>query len=298
MRYFKNKTSDIEAYQTFVEPLDDKYHYVAYNDEQKSYDETVKTMYEKDYAQFLKIQNATTGFRRKLFDSLTLTYRSYFEFEYAAKWEDLSLRAITEWDDLDEPGNGVSYSTTKIGYAAIISHLTSQIPPSKLHLNHRIANIDFSGEKTKLTLVDGTVIDEEFDYVIVTSAMGHLKKFARKLFTPQLPKRLLNAIDKIGMGTSAKIFLEYSDTTWMDSFLSPLPVAGCQGRKELGTIESEFNTFQKVPWAPNLFMGWIAGHGPEKVDAISDEELSKIVTQLFRDIYRNESIPEPTAIIR
>jgi spermine oxidase len=45
-------------------------------------------------------------------------------------------------------------------------------------------------------------------------------------------------------------------------------------------------------------MGWIAGYGPEKVDKLSDEELSKILTQLFRDIYRNSSIPEPTAIIR
>lgn len=28
----------------------------------------------------------------------------------------LSLRAITEWDDLDESGNCVSYATDKIGY--------------------------------------------------------------------------------------------------------------------------------------------------------------------------------------
>jgi monoamine oxidase len=254
-------------------------------------------MYEKDYRTFLKAQNATSGFRRKVFDALTLTFRSYFEFEYAGKWEDLSLRAITEWDDLDEPGSGVSYSTTKIGYAAIISHLTSQIPPSKIHFNHRVSNIDYSGEKTKITFVDGTVVND-VDYVIVTSAIGHLKKFARKMFTPQLPKRKLKAIDKIGMGTSAKIFLEYSDISWADNCLAPLPVAGCHDRKELGPIESEFNTFQKVPWAPNLFMGWIAGHGPGKIDLATDEELSGTLTRLFRDLYKNETIPEPTSIIR
>uniref|UniRef100_A0A914P9Z8 Amine oxidase domain-containing protein n=1 Tax=Panagrolaimus davidi TaxID=227884 RepID=A0A914P9Z8_9BILA len=251
------------------------------------------------------------GFRRNVFDSLTRLYQSQFEFEYAAKWEDLSLRALTDWDDLG--GDGVSYSTTKIGYTAILSYLISKIPLSKIYLNHRISNINFLGEKTKLMLANGTLINEDFDYVIVTSALGHLKKFAHKMFTPQLPKRILNAIEKIGMGTSAKIFLVYSDSTWMDTFLSPLPVPDCFGRNAIENIESEFNTFQvknnyslfylkkyfkKVPWAPNIYMGWIAGDAPEKVDKLSDQELSKILTQLFRDIYRNYSIPEPSEILR
>uniref|UniRef100_A0AC34F574 Amine oxidase domain-containing protein n=1 Tax=Panagrolaimus sp. ES5 TaxID=591445 RepID=A0AC34F574_9BILA len=254
--------SDIEAFKDFIAPLNDNYRYVAENDEKKSYDETIKRMYDKDYANFLK----------------------------------LSLRTMTEWDVLD--GNDVSYSTTKTGYTAILSYLSSKIPTSKFHLNYRIANINFSGEETKLTLANGTVINEEFNYVIVTTALGHLKKFARKMFIPQLPDRLLKAIDKIGMGTSEKIFLEYSDTTWMDTFLTPLPVPGCQGQNEVGEIEMEFNTFQKVSWTPNVIMAWIAGHGPEKVDKISDKELSKILTKLFQNIYLNTSIPEPLAIIR
>uniref|UniRef100_A0AC35GFI3 Amine oxidase domain-containing protein n=1 Tax=Panagrolaimus sp. PS1159 TaxID=55785 RepID=A0AC35GFI3_9BILA len=285
--------SDINAYLKFITPLDKKYQYIADNDETKSYDETVKSMYDKDYTKFLIIQNATMGFRRNVFDSLTRLYQSQFEFEYAAKWEDLSLRAMTDWDDLG--GDGASYSTTKIGYTAILSYLTSKIPSSKIHLNHRISHINYLGEKTKLMLTTGTLINDDFDYVIVTSALGHLKKFAHKMFTPQLPKRIMNAIEKIGMGTSSKIFLVYSDSTWMDTFLSPLPVPDCFGRKG---IESEFNTFQKVPWAPNIYMGWIAGDAPEKVDKLSDQELSKILTQLFRDIYRNYSIPEPSTILR
>ena len=45
-------------------------------------------------------------------------------------------------------------------------------------------------------------------------------------------------------------------------------------------------------------MAWIAGYGPGKIDVASDEELSTIVVQLVKDIYKNTSIPEPTAIIR
>jgi hypothetical protein len=45
-------------------------------------------------------------------------------------------------------------------------------------------------------------------------------------------------------------------------------------------------------------MGWIAGHGPGKIDLATDEELSGTLTRLFRDLYKNETIPEPTSIIR
>ncbi|KAE9548427.1 hypothetical protein FO519_008365 [Halicephalobus sp. NKZ332] len=208
----------------------------------------------------------------------------------------LSLRAIAEWDDLGEVG--VSYMTDKMGYKAIIDHLRSKIPDSKIHFNHRVANIDFSGPETILTFTDGKKIGG-FDYVIVTSSIGHLKKFARKMFTPALPKRKLKAIDKIGMGTSAKIFFEFPDMSWKkEEIFTPLPISGCLGRKQLDPIEEEFNTFQSVPWAPNILMTWIAGHGPRKIDNIDDEELSKIVVNLLRDVYSNDSIPFPTKIIR
>ncbi|KAE9548345.1 hypothetical protein FO519_008439, partial [Halicephalobus sp. NKZ332] len=82
------KEADIEAFRDFSEPLDMKYHDVAFSDEKKSYDETVKSMYDKDYAEFLRNQSAESGFRRNIFDSLSLTLRSYFEFEYAARWEE------------------------------------------------------------------------------------------------------------------------------------------------------------------------------------------------------------------
>lgn len=81
---------DIKAYEEFADPLDAKYHEVAINDEKRSYSETVKSMFDKDYAEFLKKQNAESGFRKSVFDSLSLTLRSYFEFEYAARWEEVS----------------------------------------------------------------------------------------------------------------------------------------------------------------------------------------------------------------
>uniref|UniRef100_A0A7E4ZVQ7 Amino_oxidase domain-containing protein n=1 Tax=Panagrellus redivivus TaxID=6233 RepID=A0A7E4ZVQ7_PANRE len=286
---------DISAFRRFVAPLDLNYHEVAFANDARSYDETVKSMFDRDFNAFLKRQNATTGHRRNVFNALTQPYRSYFEFEYAAKWEDLSLRAITEWDDLD--GQLVSYNTDKLGYKAIIDYLRDQIPRENLHFGHRVKNIDYSGAKTVITLENGTTFGG-FDFVIVTASLGHLKKYARTLFTPTLPKKKLEAIDKIGLGTSAKVFFEFGEQFWSDDVIIPLPVAGCSGRKAVDAVQQEFTTFHTIPWASNILMAWIAGPGPEIVDVIDDDHLSATVTNLFRSVYQNQSIPAPTKIIR
>jgi len=191
-----------------------------------------------------------------------------------------------------------SYNTNKFGFRKIIDHLERKIPVSKVHYGHRVAKIDYSGAKTRITLTTGQTLEQDYEFVIVTTALGHLKKFARKMFKPKLPAKKLEAIDKIGMGTSQKIFFEYTEPFWQNKPIIPLPVAGCGARKELGAIESEFTSFQLVSWAPNLLMAWVAGHGPEKVDHLSDVELAEIVTRLFRDVYRNESLPFPKQILR
>lgn len=80
---------DIELFQQFAQPLDSNYHYIAFNDEERSYNETVKSEFDRDYARFLEKNDAETGFRRHVFDSLALTVRNYFEFEYAARWEEV-----------------------------------------------------------------------------------------------------------------------------------------------------------------------------------------------------------------
>jgi hypothetical protein len=70
-------------------------------------------------------------------------------------------------------------------------------------------------------------------------------------------------------------------------------------------LEGHFQIFsikwgqlQTVDWAPNVLVGWIAGHGPALADAMEDDELKAVITKLFRDMHLNASIPEPRQIIR
>lgn len=66
-----------------------------------------------------------------------------------------------------------------------------------------MAKIDYSGQRTKIWLANGTLVPKEYDFVVVTSALGHLKLYARQMFNPPLPRKKLEQIDKIG-----SIFLE------------------------------------------------------------------------------------------
>ena len=86
---------------------------------------------------------------------------------------------------------------------------------ARLHLNTPIGNIRYDKDGVRfftlfncvtlkcfrrLTLLNGTVKDEVYDYVVVTVSLGHLKKFHSRLFTPPLPPFKTKAIDIIGEG--------------------------------------------------------------------------------------------------
>jgi len=52
-----------------------------------------------------------------------------------------------------------------------------------------------------LTTSKGEIL-KRYDYVIVTASLGVLKKFHTKMFTPRLPRRKIEAIEKLGMRNS------------------------------------------------------------------------------------------------
>uniref|UniRef100_A0A1I7WYX0 Amino_oxidase domain-containing protein n=1 Tax=Heterorhabditis bacteriophora TaxID=37862 RepID=A0A1I7WYX0_HETBA len=189
---------DIDLFMEFIEPLDLKYRELAKNHDLLSKVYTIKTIFMEDYARFIKVsdENNATGARRQLFDALTRPYRSYWEFEWAADWEDLSPRVLKEFNDL---GHGrESYLTNKFGYTAILYHIESKIPRNTFHMNVTITNIRHSAHCIVLTSKNGEIM-KNYDYVIVTSSLGHLKKYHHKLFTPPLPRQKKDAIEKIGM---------------------------------------------------------------------------------------------------
>ncbi|GMS91314.1 hypothetical protein PENTCL1PPCAC_13489, partial [Pristionchus entomophagus] len=290
--------SDLDLFVEFTAPLDPKYRAIAGDDEVISRRDAIYDVYQRDYEQFIKEQNIS-GHRRDVFDALSLTFRSYWEFEWASDWKDQSLRNLAEWDD--KGAVGVSYTTDKIGYKAIIEKVASLKGKARLHLNSPLGNIKYDDERgVKLTLSNGTVVDTIYDYVIVTTSLGHLKKYHDKLFTPSVGRFKKHVIEKIGFGGSAKVFFRWANRFWSDEDHSivTLAVKGCNEKDEVDPFDSEITTLQRVPWESNTLVAWIAGRGPKIFDEMDDDELSFRVTDLVRRLTKNETIGAPEIIVR
>ncbi|VDL83138.1 unnamed protein product [Nippostrongylus brasiliensis] len=286
---------DIDLFTDFVAPLDPKYRQLAKQYDLLSRMYTIKSIFMEDYMRFLK-DNNITGQRKLVFDALTRSYRSYWEFEWAADWADLSPRVLTEFNDRGIEGE--SFITDKIGYKAILDHLRSPIPEHMFHFNTTVLKIEHSTEGVILTTSEG-VVPKVYDYVIVTSSLGHLKKYHRQLFSPALPRQKIEAIEKIGFGGSCKIYFRWEKPWWTNETYSmiPLLVEG-MARPVIDPFERELTTIQIVDWEPNTLMSWVAGAGQRVMDDMSDEEIIEKLTKLLRELKNDPSIEPPTEVIR
>lgn len=77
----------------FTSKLDSKYRRIAKEDEKTARRYTFKELFTLDYTNFLKSQNFTDE-QKNVFDSLSRSFRSYWEFEWAADWSTVSLCVI------------------------------------------------------------------------------------------------------------------------------------------------------------------------------------------------------------
>lgn len=68
-------------------------------------------------------------------------------------------------------------------------------------------------QRVRVTTRDGHM--ESFDQVVLTAPLGWLKR-NRRVFSPELPLRISQAIDAIGYGNLEKIFIRFPKAFWDD----------------------------------------------------------------------------------
>ena len=118
-------------------------------------------------------------------------------------------------------------------------------------------------------------------------------------------KRL--AVQRLGFGTINKIFLFYKEPFWNDKLelmnLIWLP-ENDQFRLEKLSYKNEpqkawtedICKFEVVNSYPNALSAWIAGS--EQFEKLDDKAISTECTSLLRKFLNDNSIPEPTSILR
>lgn len=212
-----------------------------------------------------------------------LEYYHKFEnsIEASDTWFDTSGRGYLEYWECD--GHPLLNWRDK-GYASVLDYIMQKKPnPAEdlkvedlIKFNKIVENITWSdSSRNHLTVkcADGSIF--EADHVIVTVSLGVLKENYKNLFTPQLPKMKINAIEGLSIGTVDKIFLEFSEPFWKKDWAGFSLLWTRKDSEEIrktpnAWLEDIFG-FYKVDYQPNILCGWIGGASARRMEQLDDE---------------------------
>lgn len=124
------------------------------------------------------------------------------EHEYATDFRNLSRRAQSEGDEYS--GADVIFPD---GYDGILRGLGSK---AKVLMGRPVSRINHGPNSA--TIRSGNQ-SRTFDAIIVTVPLGVLKS-GKLIFSPDLPQRKSNAIDRLGMGVLDKVYLKFPKPFW------------------------------------------------------------------------------------
>ncbi|XP_055013850.1 spermine oxidase isoform X2 [Boleophthalmus pectinirostris] len=242
--------------------------------------------------------------------------------------DEVSLSEFGEWTAI--PG---AHHVIPGGFMKIVDVLAQDIPSNSITLNkpvrcihwnysaqrHEvIANQDNNHNDNNSQPQDPLILrhpisveceDEEWipaDHVIITASLGVLKKNHESMFSPPLPEDKVLAIEKLGISTTNKIFLEYAEPFWSPECNSIQFVWEDEAHLEQ-LVYPEEQWYKKicsfdVLYPPErygyMLSGWICGEEALYMERCDDEMVAETCTELFRRFTGNPDIPKPLRILR
>ncbi|KAJ0033796.1 hypothetical protein NQD34_000903 [Periophthalmus magnuspinnatus] len=243
--------------------------------------------------------------------------------------DEVSLSEFGEWTAI--PG---AHHVIPGGFMKIVEVLAQDIPSNIITLNKPVRCIhwNYSADRQEVIanqdnnhndnnshqpqdrLILGHPIsveceDEEWilaDHVIITASLGVLKKNHEAMFSPALPEDKVLAIEKLGISTTNKIFLEYAEPFWSPECNSIQFVWEDEAHLEQ-LVYPEEQWYKKicsfdVLYPPErygyMLSGWICGEEALYMERCDDETVAETCTELFRRFTGNPDIPKPLRILR
>ena len=215
--------------------------------------------------------------------------------DYSALWLGTHLKNVDAGALLngeeDIPGDDMKMS----GLSDIVMALRKQLPEDKVLLNHEVKKIEMAGELLNVSCEKGQY---QAKHVIVTTALGFLKENAKSLFTPPLPAKKQEAIDKIGFGRVGKIFLQWDHPFWMKGE-GRIMLAYTDEEREMKNYNEWYkriHSFDEVINNDNVLVAWVTYDGVKVMEALSEDEIKTTITTLLGKFFGNSSIPAPSKV--
>ncbi|XP_077129217.1 peroxisomal N(1)-acetyl-spermine/spermidine oxidase-like isoform X2 [Ranitomeya variabilis] len=188
------------------------------------------------------------------------------------------------------------------GYQALLDGLLDQLPSNSLRCHKPVQCVQWEGSSSSISKVSKHAVNvlcedgEQFpaDHVIVTVSLGCLKERAATLFDPPLPKGKMEAIQRLGFGTVAKIFLEFKKPFWPDDCAgiqlvweegpeSPEGYSdGCKRQSWRSEWFKKIGGFDCVPMHRSTLCGWITGLAAEHMETLPESEVGEVCVRLLK----------------
>ncbi|KAG7314208.1 hypothetical protein KOW79_022704 [Hemibagrus wyckioides] len=239
----------------------------------------------------------------------------------SASMDEVSLSEFGEWTEI--PG---AHHVIPGGFIKVVELLAQDIPSRVLHLGKPVRRIhwnysaqDAEGEADQadhnqdqrpgLAPVRVECEDGEWflaDHVIFTASLGVLKKSHEMLFSPSLPLDKALSIQKLGISTTDKIFLEFSEPFWSPECNSIQFVWEDEAHLESLAYPEElwyrkicsFDVLYPPERYGHMLSGWICGDEALLMESCDDETVAEMCTELLRKFTGNQNIPKPRRILR
>ncbi|XP_078449231.1 spermine oxidase [Lampetra fluviatilis] len=144
------------------------------------------------------------------------------------------------------------------------------------------------------------------DHVILTASLGVLKERHGTMFDPPLPGDKVAAIEKLGIGTTDKIFLEFEEPFWGPECNSIQLVweddVGEESEQEQlrpwYRKVCSFDVLYPASRYGHVLGGWVCGDEALEMEKLDDETVAETCTELLRKFMGNPNIVKPRKILR
>lgn len=216
--------------------------------------------------------------------------------------DEVSLSEFGEWTEI--PG---AHHVIPGGFIKVVELLAQDIPSRvlrlgkpvrRLHWNYSCPeaedNADHNRDQrlgpapVRVECEDGEWLPA--DHVIVTASLGVLKKAHETLFSPGLPQDKAQAVQKLGISTTDKIFLEFAEPFWSPECNSIQFVWEDEAQLESPAYPDElwyrkicsFDVLYPPERYGHMLSGWICGEEALRMERCDDETVAEICTELLR----------------
>lgn len=264
---------------------------------------------------------------KKLIDSIFIWRCKCENIENASRsFTQLSARNFFVWQEL----KGSQIIELKHGYLNLINLMLKdfkEVFNSKLRTRHSLKQILLCNNKSNclhcrytshasraVLIIEKSLIGQSSedlivtcDLVLLTPSLGYLKENLKRLIQPtnMISIEKLRAVERVGYGTVNKIFLVYDKPFWQSNVSCIHPIWFLKENqtivKNLEEI-NEANWFENISYFDvvknhgNILCAWLSGC--EFVEEFSEEKIARDCTLILRKFFDNETIPEPTKVLK